>query len=351
MLVNYDPLTGGEPAPEDPGNPDSERMLFNGYVVGDTVKWDAETSTVQFHCRTADYWLQKIWSYEQHFYNAGQKGYGHFVSGLTFAWVIHHMLCVHSNFAEYHDVTVFIDTVTSPIVSTITLGEGPLWNTLTDWAKNEFGLVFSTRESHIYCPPDVRMRGSDWWATWRIPPLIWFDDTNTLEIEVEELPQNQVGFVRLDATNPFNDKKTLSAKYPSVPNSAGEWITESGIKQDSQTLLNLWAKRLYIWRNARYKAKVKAVHPLGMDVGGTVPLSYRNTVSGRIDLDASVGGSSYRRPFYCVSCSLNFDIQQGTFSIDMDYEDVPSMRWNESACRWEWYDGGAWYWRGTAVYW
>lgn len=68
----------------------------------------------------------------------------------------------------------------------------------------------------------------------------------------------------------------------------------------------------------------------------------------RIDLDASVGGGSYKHPFYASDITITVDVAARTLRVEATLADIPSFRWNPDGCRWEWYEDGAWTWKGKA---
>lgn len=315
--------------------------LFQGYVVGNSVRVDAEQHSVTFQAQTAEYFLKIMQMQEMRFLAAATPGYGQVADNLTFSGAINHLVYQHTNWAVWH--TFFCWRECFPNVNlqpSITFNEGSVWQSISDCAANEFGRLYALRYGAVRLFPNINVRGLTWWGLSDDPPEMPFDATNCMSIEMSELPADRVGFVQLEAANPFNGD-TLLAKYPAVPGDVGDRDVRKDLKCYDQDNLDTFAANLYWWGNARYGVTLKTAMTKVLDLGQIVVVDYADPQT-RIDLSASVGGSGYRKPFYVERVSYDIDPGAGTWQANFTLAEIVNIRWNLSSQGWESWTGDEW---------
>lgn len=314
---------------------------FAGYVVGDSVAWDKDLHRITFDVATPDQFLNNLMVYAQDFFNKARDGWGHIIQDLRFSDVIQHLLVMHTNFATYHDVCLWVqDWPTGNVLDNCTIGEGSVWQGLQDFAKNEFGFAYCNRQSTLFMVPNVNIRGFGWWGSYSQPPFLCFDKDNTATIEVTEGPDDKVGYVQIEATNEFT-KKALTAKYPGFPGPSGAWYIEREIKCQDQAQLDSFAKHMFYKLNARYSVKITCPVYMPMGPGDMVVLDYVDP-QGRINFSETVGGGEFKKPFYITDISQDIDHEAGKCLTTYQLEEMPNTRYNTLLYRWEWLEDGVW---------
>jgi len=314
--------------------------LFAGYIVGSSVRVDADTHSVTFEARTAEYFLQRMNIYEMAWLDSSESGYGHIISGLMFSDVSNHLIYQHSNFGKWHSFYSWREAW--PDANTykrITLNEGTIWSALQNFATNEFGRLSSSRYSSLAINPDINVRGLTWWGSIGDPPELPFDEGNCLSIDVTEtLPT--IGAVELEAANPFKGT-TLTAKYPSSPGDIGDREIVQGLTCEVQANLDAWAERLFYARNARYAVRVATAMPKILDIDQRVVVDYADPQE-RVDLTGDVGGGAMRKPFYVTDIGYTLDPGQGTWTATFGLGEIVRTRWNLTTQKWQIYNGSSW---------
>lgn len=168
------------------------RIFFDGYVQNGTVHQDVDKDTLSFTCSGPQMILQEAQCHQVGYYNCtytsvvngvpqgcnvSPAGQGFQVGGLMTTDVIVSTLQYHTNFANYHDLHMWVPdiptityNITSPnafycqIYTTLSVNEGTIWQNLQDLCNNEFSQVYCERDGSIRVGPQINYRGADYWA-------------------------------------------------------------------------------------------------------------------------------------------------------------------------------------------
>ena len=320
------------------GNDDAydPRILFFGYVIGDTVRVDAESHEVTFTAQTAEALLAKMTIQSQIYLDSTKHGYGHVRDGLTFADVANHLVHRHTNWGTWHQFSVWRSGNPTPQV---TINDGSIWQGLQACASNEFGRLEGAQESRLNIVPDVNARGIDWWGLMFDPPAMPFDSQNIWQITVVESPPDRTGYVEIRGSDPLGGA-SLTGKYPSTPGDIGGRDIKDVICHD-QTKLDSWAKNIYFSDNARYAVTITTGLTRPLSIGDLVIVDHADP-QGRYDFTASVGGGAYRRPFYVDGVSYTPNLLAETWQTSVTLTDIPRLRWETGADQWQTFDGSTW---------
>lgn len=251
-------------------------ILFAGYIVGDTIRTDAQTHDVTFQAQSAEVWLQQATAHSVEFAKSSFKPDEHpchHTEPLTFADAILHILQGHTNFAWYHDVHLWQN---GNELSVMQLNEGNIWQWCLDFAQNEFGSAYCDRGSALHLAANPNMRGMDWWGS-NLPPVMDLNLNNLIDLEVSERPSGSCGYVQLNATartDVVSADGAITSHYPQDPLPTGSWEIVHEILIEDKTQLDILAKRLFYEKNARYTARATAPINHVFDVGQVVTITH-----------------------------------------------------------------------------
>jgi hypothetical protein len=315
-------------------------ILFVGYVVGSTVRVDADSNDVTFQVKTAEAFLHSMRLHQMVFLDSTKTGFGHVRDDLTFADAVNHLLNRHSNWGEWHGFSCWRQNWPNVnLIGRVTLNEGFIWEALTDCASNELGILQARSNSEVEIRPDVNVRGLTWWGTNTTPPEFPFDSRNMTSIVVEKALTDRIGYVELVAADPFGGT-TLTAKFPSGPSAVGDYDGRDILCRD-QGNMDAWAERLYYADNARYRVTITTGLTKPLQVGQLVVVDHADPQKG-YDFTGEVGGDPYRKPFVVDAVSYQIDQAAGTWTSTIVLLEVVRMRWVLGSDVWETYNGSSW---------
>jgi len=270
------------------------RIAFTGYVYRLTDAIDVTAARTRFEAATSHAILERGWLQGIGFVDVEQFGrlrehYHQFDvrDRMTLGKIVRHILgywdtvgqppstnpdwVAHCNLVYDHEhnpsgwIRTDIDTEGSAEVSRYIVRESTnLWRTLRDIAANEFYDCYFDRNDVFHYRPHPYFYTAP-------NPELTLDRTlllGTLEVEARE---SKVRQVLLHAVT--DAETTMHAEYPPSPTHVyGEVVEKTGIRCNSQALLNQWAQRLYRWENRPYTITWTAPGPIGLYVDLNQPV-------------------------------------------------------------------------------
>lgn len=306
--------------------PSDPHILFQGFVVGGSIKEDPESGDFTFLARTAEWQFQQAMVYATDFWDDEAKGYGHYIAGMTMVDAMYHMVAEHTNFTERFDASLWPhDDLSTNHLGSLTFNEGSLWEGFNDCAKNVFAYMVGDINGFSYIPnPQLS------WLTNQMPALC-FDEDLLLEAEIEELAPDPVNFVELNATT--SNKGALQARHPSTPTGLGAWEIRHGILTDSQTLLDALALGVYNWRRAPYRLRLRCPLNHAARVGHVVCVELESSSTTYILYynvpRVSLGQTATAQEMFLVKeTRWQPDLDRGTFVCTYELEQIGDKTWN-----------------------
>jgi len=295
-----------------PGPP---TRAFKGYVYRYSADVDATRSAVSFDAATSHAILERGWLQGIGFVDVEHQGrqrahYHQFDARdrMTLGKIIRHILgyydevgqppstnpdwVAHTNLVHHPIenpggwITLdFVETAGSAEVSRYIVRESTnLWRTLRDIAGNEFYTLYFDRHDRLHYHPHPVFYGT--------PPTPSLELTERMHVGdlSVEIRESRVRQVLLHAVT--DAETTLHASYPTSPTHVyGEVEERTGIRCNSQSLLNTFAQRLYRWVNRPYTLTWRAPGPLGafVEIGEPVYVTWSGVTRGvHWDFDRTV---------------------------------------------------------------
>ena len=235
--------------------PQFGEVIFDGYVLNIETIDHKDGTDMTVNCVSSGTILNKLSMRREVFFESSQYGnFGGTIMGgppMRIASCMHHMLKVHTDFPNKHDVIL---DWSGPRMTSTTANEGMMMDNFKQWAENDFATVWTDRHGRLRYEPKPWYRGKNWFDQ-AVQKAALIDPTLIFAADVTERTMDaRTSWVKLCGL--LSDGSCeICGTYPCgnpPTGNAGNWAVQRGYQYDDYKTLCAMAAYHYAYLNRRY---------------------------------------------------------------------------------------------------